>query len=665
MLRDNDDVVLCIAQRGADQFVDDRHFVAILVRRRGAFDLREANGDEAALARGVVLRQLGLLDLTAAGGEHQVLRIVVIVDRQHLLDVFARFELQQVRHMLALGVTSALRHLVGLQTVDATLVGEEQQPVVRAGEEEVVHYVVFAQTSALDSLAAAMLRAVFVDLRALDEAAVRHSDDDVLIGDEVFHVDFAGIRQDAGATVVTVLFDDFVEFVTHDRALAFLAGEDVVVVGDLALQFLVLVQDLLAFEGCETAQLHGEDGVRLHIVHVKQVHEACACGIHGGGAADEGDHLVDHVEGLQVALQNVVAFLRFALEVAGAAFDDFELMIHPVLDERVEAERARHAVHEGEHVGAERLLQLRVLVQVVEHDLRHGVALEHQHEALAGAARGFVAHVGDATDLAVAHRFADRHDKAIGIDLVGQFRDDKAHASADFLGVDDCTHRDEAASGAVGLFDALVPQDCGAGREVRTLDAGDESVEQLFAACLRVFQRPVHAIGDLAHVVGWNVGGHAHGDATGTVDQQVGEAAGQHDGLLRLAVVVGLEVNGVLVDVAHHFHGERGHAALRVTHGGRGIVARGAEVALSVHEQVAHAPRLCHAHEGVVDGGIAVRMVLAHHVAHDAGALVVAAVGTVAAVIHRVDHATVHRLHAVAHIGERTLHDHGQRIRQV
>ena len=75
-------------------------------------------------------------------------------------------------------------------------------------------------------------------------------------------------------------------------------------------------------------------------------------------------------------------------------------------DEAVERQRARHAVDDREHVRAEVLLQLRVLVEVVQHDLGDGVALQHDHETLAGAAGGLVADVGDAGDLAVLDQVA-------------------------------------------------------------------------------------------------------------------------------------------------------------------------------------------------------------------------------------------------------------------
>ncbi len=110
-------------------------------------------------------------------------------------------------------------------------------------------------------------------------------------------------------------------------------------------------------------------------------------------------------------------------------------------------------------------------------------------------------------------------------------------------------------------------------------------------------------------------------------------------------VVVGLEVDGALVDVAHHLHRQRRHAALGVTHGGdrRCRASRscpGPTPADSAWPSGPGAPG------DVVDGRVAVQVVLAHHIA-DARAA--AAVRTIAAVVHRVDHAAMHRLEAVAH----------------
>ena len=91
--------------------------------------------------------------------------------------------------------------------------------------------------------------------------------------------------------------------------------------------------------------------------------------------------------------------------------------------------------------------------------------------------------------------------------------------------------------------------------------------------------------------------------------------------------------------------------------GGGAVVASGAEVALAVDERVAQRPVLHEAHEGVVDRRVAVRVVVAHDVADDTRALVEPAVGAVAAVVHRVDDASVHGLEAVAHVGQGAADD--------
>ena len=89
-------------------------------------------------------------------------------------------------------------------------------------------------------------------------------------------------------------------------------------------------------------------------------------------------------------------------------------------------------------------------------------------------------------------------------------------------------------------------------------------------------------------------------DAGGAVDQQVGERGGQDGRLDVLAVVVGLEVDGVLVEPVGHRQGGGGHPALGVAHGGRTVVER-AEVAVAVDQRQPHGPRLGGADQGVVD----------------------------------------------------------------
>ena len=137
--------------------------------------------------------------------------------------------------------------------------------------------VVGAQVRALHALPAAPLRPVQVGLGALGVAGAGDRDDDVFLGDEVFHRDVAVVRDQPGAALVAVLVDDLGELVADDRALPAGLGEDVVEVRDLALDLGRLVDDPLPLEGGQPAQLQVEDGDGLHLVDLEQLHQP-GCG---------------------------------------------------------------------------------------------------------------------------------------------------------------------------------------------------------------------------------------------------------------------------------------------------------------------------------------------------------------------------------------------------
>ena len=76
------------------------------------------------------------------------------------------------------------------------------------------------------------------------------------------------------APVVAVLVDDLRQLVGDDLPLAGLVGQDVLEVGDPQLELGEVVDDLLALEGGQPAQLHLEDGVGLDLVDVEQLDQA-------------------------------------------------------------------------------------------------------------------------------------------------------------------------------------------------------------------------------------------------------------------------------------------------------------------------------------------------------------------------------------------------------
>src|SRR5690606_2430462 len=132
----------------------------------------------------------------------------------------------------------------------------------------------------------------------------------------------------------------------------------------------------------------------LDLVDVQQVPQPPARDLDGVTAPDQRDDLVDGVQGLQQTTQDVRPLLGLAQPEARTADDDLDLVRHPVPDERVQGQRARHTVDQGQHVGAEVVLQVGVLVQVVQDDLGDRVPLQYDHQTLPRARGGLVAHVG-------------------------------------------------------------------------------------------------------------------------------------------------------------------------------------------------------------------------------------------------------------------------------
>ena len=153
------------------------------------------------------------------------------------------------------------------------------------------------------------------------------------------------------------------------------------------------------------------------------VHQSLARVVGAGARPDQRDHLVEGVQRLDQAAVDVGLALGGVQPVLGAATDDLDLVGDPVGDELIEPQGSRHVVDQGQHVAPERVLQLGVLVEVVQHHPRLGVPLEHDHQLLPGPRRGVVADVGDPVDLAGVDQLGDLEGQVVGVDHVRQLGD--------------------------------------------------------------------------------------------------------------------------------------------------------------------------------------------------------------------------------------------------
>ncbi len=172
-------------------------------------------------------------------------------------------------------------------------------------------------------------------------------------------------------------------------------------------------------------------------------------------------------------------------------------------------------------------------------------------------------------------------------------------------------------------------------------------------------------VAHLLQIMRRNARRHADRDAAGAVREQVREARGQDDRFLLLAVIGLAKVDRVLVDAIEQRRRDRRQLGLGVAHGGRVIAVDIAEIALPIDQRIALREILREPHQRVVNRLIAMRVILTDHVADDARAFLEAARGVELELAHRIKQAPVYGLQPVAHIGQRAVHDGGERVGEV
>src|SRR5712692_7328424 len=643
VVRGEHDVVPAVGHLHVDQLV-------------ALFDVDGANADGARVAE---LRQPRLLHHALFGGEQEKLVLRELAHGYKGREALVGLHGDAGDDRLAARGPRRLRDLMHLQPVTLTLLGEEHHVVVGRRDEQVLNPVVFLRMGGDHAPAATPLASVGRHRQSLDVARMGHGDHHVLFRDQVFDRELALVRDDLGAPLVAEAVRQLRQLLFQDLQAPRLRPQDLLALLDELSDFPELVLELGDLEGGEPGEPHVEDFRRLLFGQLEALAQAGVRALRVLRLADDLHDLVDVVDGDLQAFEDVLAVLR-ALELElGAADDDGVAVLDEVLEQLLQVHLLRRAVDQGEHDRAEGGLHLRVRVEPVQHHHRDGVPLQLDHDPDAFLV-GFVPEIADPLQLLRHHQVTDLFDHPIGRDLVGELGDDDLLLAGGLPLLDGGPRadRDPAAALLVALLDALTAVDDRAGREVRALD----ELPQILDRCVRVVDQMIDGLDRLAQVVRRDVGRHADRDSGRAVDDEVGEPRREHGGLLQAVVEVGDEIDRALVDIVEYRHRDACQARFRVTVGGRGIAVHRAEVPLTVHQRVAQREGLHHAHQRVVQRHVAVRVILAEHVADHGGALLVRAAGDEPQLVHGVQDAAVHGLEPVAHVGQRALHDHAHRI---
>ncbi len=102
----------------------------------------------------------------------------------------------------------------------------------------------------------------------------------------------------------------------------------------------------------------------------------------------------------------------------------------------------------------------------------------------------------------------------------------------------------------------FVAEDDAAGGEIRAFDELHEFFQADVVEIFPVVQQEDDGVGNLAQVVGRNVGGHADGNTARAVDQQIGQHRRQHCRLEQAIVEIAVPVHRIHLDVLEHELGD-------------------------------------------------------------------------------------------------------------
>ena len=299
------------------------------------------------------------------------------------------------------------------------------------GDEDEADEVFLLDLRAPDARAAATLFAVFRQRHPLDVAAVRKRDYARLVRYQILHRDLVLVRHDfraaLGLCLGAVARLDVRQILADERVHLLRVGEDGLEFGDGREQLGEFVGELVALQPRELVEPHLEDCVHLRLSEAEALDEPRLGLVAVARRAYHRDYLVQVVDGDEKSVENVLARLRLFQLEASAARQHVEAVVCVGAEEVVKVEDFRPSAVYRQHDCAERRLQLRVLVEVVEHDFRHRVALDlHDY---ADVRLGLVANVAHALDNLVLHEVGHVDEHFALVHRVRDFGDDDAFAA--------------------------------------------------------------------------------------------------------------------------------------------------------------------------------------------------------------------------------------------
>ena len=269
--------------------------------------------------------------------------------------------------------------------------------------------------------------------------------------------------------------------------------------------------------------------------------------------------------------------------IPGPPDNDLFAVKNKILKDFFYGKKLRLVVHNRKKDNSEAVLQLCVFVQLIDNHACDLIFFQPECNPHPFPIR-FVPYIPDPLEPLVSHQFGNFLDNPRLVYLIRKLCNDNRFSSGSFVFLHNGsgTNPDNAPAVSICVINSPGTVDNTGRGEVRTRNV----IQQPFPGNFRVVDDGLYGFNDFKNIVRWNIGGHAHSDARRTVDQKIGDLSRQYGRLCHGFIIIGGEINGLLVQILQHFMGQTHHSDFRIPHGCRWISIHRPEVSLAVYQRI-------------------------------------------------------------------------------
>ena len=436
---------------------------------------------------------------------------------------------------------------------------------------------------ALESTAATVLCAERLNRRMANVVVFAEGDHNGSLFDEVLTVHGQRHGVNERTSLVAVSVHKFGQFILQNREAPRTRCQDILQVSNNQLQLLMLVLDLGNIKAAQLVQAAFGDGFGLRFAEIERVdagHGFLATEhvlelLAAGTRLADSDDVVNAVLGFDQTLQDVGSGFGFVQVKHSTALNHGFAVRNVGVNHRGKVEQHRASVKNAHHVGRVGLLEPTGFEQLIEYGVGVGVVFDFNDHADALFGR-FITDVTNANDDFLVDQISNLNEHVGFLDLVGDLMDHDALAFFIVKHLALGSNVESTLAGGVHVGDAIDAVDGGAGGKVRAFHV----LHVFFYRDGRLLTRPrlkdgvnvqIHSACHFREVVRRDASRHTHCNTVAAVEQQVRQSSREHRGFILRVVKVGLEINGIFVDVIKHVFGDAVKTTFRVPHGGRRI----------------------------------------------------------------------------------------------